>query len=68
MFGFCTCLHPVEDNVHWISPNPNKVNVFGEKGKGTSATLKIARNDTGEIKIVNEEKQNERGKLSKEGN
>lgn len=61
-------MHPVEDNMHWISPNPNKVDVFGEKGKGTSATLKIARNDTGEIKIVNEEKRNGMRKLNKEGN
>lgn len=54
-FGFCTCMHPTEDNMHWISPNPNQVHVFGEKGKGASATLKIARNGTGEVKIVNEE-------------
>lgn len=59
-------MHPVEDNIHWISPNPN--NVFGEKGKGTSAALKIARSDTGEIKIVNEENRNGKRKLSKEAN
>lgn len=35
--------------MHWISPNPHNVDVFGEKGKGTSAALKRARNDTGEI-------------------
>lgn len=49
VFGFCTRLHPLKDNMHWISPNPHNVDVFGEKGKGTSAALKRARNDTGEI-------------------
>lgn len=48
VFGFCTRLHPVKDNMHWNSPNPHKVNVFGEK-KGTSVALKIARSNTGEI-------------------
>lgn len=41
VFGFCMCVHPVEHNMHWISPNPNKVDVFGGKGKGPSATSKI---------------------------
>lgn len=48
-------MHAVEDNMHWISSNPN--NVFGEKGKGTSATLKVARSNTGEIKKIGMERE-----------
>lgn len=46
-------MHPVEDQMHWISSNPSEVEVLGEgKGKGTSATLEIARKETRKIKIV----------------
>lgn len=65
LFAFCTSMHPVEDNIHWISPNPNKIDVFGKKGNGISAALKTAKNYTGEIKIVNEGKWN-KGKEIKE--
>lgn len=44
-------MHAVEDHMHWISSNPSEVEVLGE-GKGTSATLEIARKDTRKIKIV----------------
>lgn len=56
-------MHPVEDNIHWISPNPNKLGVCGKKGNGISATLKTAKNYTGEIKIVNQGKQDKKKEI-----
>lgn len=50
-------MHPVEQNIHRISPNPNKIDVWKE-GEWNINYFEIAKNYTGEIKIVNEGKQN----------
>lgn len=57
-------MYPLEDNIYWISPNPNKINMFGKKGNGISATLKIPKNYTGKIKIVNEGMRNKEKEIN----